>query len=115
MDRIKVAGKVDLDYPASCGTSIITFLQLQFDRAYCMVNAPSRSEAIGGPMEITLPDRLHRHQHCPLHNLIPQTWDTERPQLAVRLCKLYLIVDGHPVHRSSLVSAVWLPTRNDCA
>ena len=29
--------------------------------------------------------------------------------------KLYLIVDGHPVHRSALPSALWLPTRNDCA
>ena len=34
-------------------------------------------------MEITLPYRLHCHQHRPLHHSIPQTWYTQGPQLAV--------------------------------
>ena len=71
MDRIEVAGEIAFDHPAPGATFIVTFLQLQFDRAYRMVNAPSGSEAVGGTMEITLPDRLHGHQHRPLHNSIP--------------------------------------------
>jgi hypothetical protein len=71
MNCIKVTGKVALNYPAACRTLVITFLQLQLDRAYRVVNATSGSEAIGSTMEITLPDRLHGHQHRPLHNSIP--------------------------------------------
>ena len=36
-------------------------------------------------MKVALPDRLHRHEHCPLHNPIPQARYTQRPELAVRL------------------------------
>ncbi len=71
MDRIEVAGEITFDHPASCGTFIVTFLQLHLDRAYRMVNAPSGSEAVGSSMEVALPDRFHGHQHRPLHNPIP--------------------------------------------
>ncbi|GAA6537323.1 hypothetical protein HC457_23060 [Escherichia coli] len=34
-------------------------------------------------MKITLPYRLHRHQHGPLNNTIPQRGDTQWSQFAV--------------------------------
>ncbi|WP_422528427.1 hypothetical protein [Serratia fonticola] len=34
-------------------------------------------------MEITLPDRLHCHQYCPLHNTIPQCGDTQCSLFAI--------------------------------
>jgi|CXWL01.1.fsa_nt_gi hypothetical protein len=63
MDCIKVADKVALYYPATCRSLFITLLQLQFDRSYRMVNTPGGPETIGLSMEITLPYRLHGHQH----------------------------------------------------
>ena len=34
-------------------------------------------------MEIALPYRFHRHQHCTLHNSIPETRDTKWSELPV--------------------------------
>ncbi|SLV57374.1 Uncharacterised protein [Klebsiella pneumoniae] len=42
-----------------------------------------RPEAIRECMKITLPDRLHRHQHGPLNNTITQCGDTQWAQFAV--------------------------------
>src|SRR6185312_10612665 len=83
MNRVEVAGKVALDNPASGSTALIAVLQLKLHRANCVVYATGRSEAVRSRMEITLPDRLHRHQHCPLHDPVPQTRDTEWSELAV--------------------------------
>src|SRR5665213_566062 len=85
MNCIEVTGEITFDHSASRATAIVTVLQLQLDRTYRMVNAAGGSETIGSAMEITLPDRFHGHQHRPLYNPIPQTWDTQGPQLAVRL------------------------------
>jgi len=49
--------------------------QLQFDRSYRMVHTSGGPEAIGRPMEVPLPDRLHGHQHRALDHSIPQTGD----------------------------------------
>ncbi|EBV5086381.1 hypothetical protein DO659_24160 [Salmonella enterica subsp. enterica serovar Minnesota] len=42
-----------------------------------------RPEAIRERMKITLPYRLHRHQHGPLNNTIPHRRDTQWSQFAV--------------------------------
>lgn len=76
MDGLKVAGQVALYHPATCRSLLITFLQLQFDRSYRMVHTPGGPETIGRSMEITLPYRLHGHQHRSLDHSIPQTGDT---------------------------------------
>lgn len=76
MDCLKVAGQVALYHPATCRSLFITFLQLQFDRSYRMVNTPGGPKTIRSSMEITLPYRLHGHQHRPLNHSIPQAWDT---------------------------------------
>src|SRR5690606_6889432 len=84
MNSIEVAGKVALDYPASGDTLFTTILQLKLHRANRMVYATGRSEAIGSRVEIALPYRLHRHQHGPLHDPVPQARNAERPELTVR-------------------------------
>src|SRR5258708_6294479 len=48
------------------------------------MNTTGRSEAIRSRMEIALPYRLHRHQHGPLYDPIPQARNAERPELAIR-------------------------------
>jgi len=49
------------------------------------MDATFRPEAILERMKITLPDRLHRHQHCPLNNTIPLRGDTLWSQFAVAI------------------------------
>src|SRR6185312_13762845 len=83
-NRVEVAGEVALDNPASGSTALIAVLQLKLHRANRVVYATGRSEAVRSRMEITLPDRLHRHQHCPLHDPVPQTRDTEWSELVVQ-------------------------------
>src|SRR3954447_25404378 len=85
MHGIKVAGKIALNNPASRHTLFAPVLQLQLYRTYRMVNTAGWSEAVGGTVKVALPDRLHRHEHCPLHNPIPKIGYTQRPELAVRL------------------------------
>ena len=83
MDGVKVAGQIPFYDPATDHTLLVTILQLKLHRSDRMVDAAFGSEAVGKPMKIALPDRLHRHQHCPLHDPVPQTRDTQRPQLCL--------------------------------
>src|ERR1035441_168515 len=80
MNGVKVAGQIAFYYPATHQTLTVTILQLELDRSDRMVNAAFGSEAVGKPMKIALPNRLHRHQHRPLHDSIAQTRYTQGPQ-----------------------------------
>jgi hypothetical protein len=73
---IEVTGQVAFYDPAPGHTLFAPILQLKLHRSYRMVNAALGSEAVRKPMKIALPDRLHRHQHCPFHDSIPQTRDS---------------------------------------
>jgi hypothetical protein len=76
VDGVKVAGQIAFNDPAADHTLLAPILQLKLDRSYRMVDAALGSEAVGKPMKIALPDRLHRHQHRPFHDSIPQTRDS---------------------------------------
>jgi hypothetical protein len=77
MNGVKIAGQIAFNNPATHHPSLtVTILQLELDRSYRMVDAAFGSEAVGLAMEIAFPNRLHRHQHCPLHDSIPQTRDS---------------------------------------
>jgi len=80
MDGVEVAGQVTFNNPATRHARFITVLQLQLDRSYRMVDAAFGSEAVGKPMKIAFPNRLHRHQHRPLHDSITQTRYAQGPQ-----------------------------------
>jgi hypothetical protein len=77
MNRVKIAGQIAFYYPATDHPILtVTILQLELHRSDRMVNAAFGSEAVGKPMKIAFPNRLHRHQHRPLHDSITQTRDT---------------------------------------
>ena len=79
MDGVEVAGQDRLQLSSDPTTlCFVSILQLELDRSYRMVNAAFGSEAVGKPMKIAFPDRLHRHQHRPLHDSIPQTGYSQR-------------------------------------
>jgi len=50
-----------------------------------MVYATRRAETHRKPRGNRLPYRLHRHQHCHVHNSVPETWDTKWPEFSVCL------------------------------
>ena len=85
MNSIEVAGEVAFNNPAPGSLLFIPLQQLKFHRANRMMYATRRPKAIGRREEIALPYRFHRHQHCTLHNSVPETWDTERPEFSVCL------------------------------
>jgi len=71
VNSVKVIGQITFNYPATNRTLFVTILQLKLDRSYRMVDAAFGSEAVGKPMKIALPYRLHRHQHRSFHDSIP--------------------------------------------
>ncbi len=83
MDRVKVAGEVTLDNPATNG--VVTVLQLKFHRTNCVMHATLWPKSIRKAMKIALPNRFHHHKHSSLHNAIAQRRNTQRSLFAVGL------------------------------
>ena len=70
MDGVEVARQITFDDPAALRVRAI--LQLHPHCTNRMMNTAFGAEAVGTRVEVTLPNRLHGHQHRPLDNAVQQ-------------------------------------------